>query len=121
MDVVSRDSKLKMALVHSAEIPVNSVSHHSFINSLVSLSAFKALNTIVESRVLGHKLERHVRHNHGSLPATVLTVVVNLEHVVGSNASKRVLVVCWWLRLENFALLNDKIASHECLFVGGCG
>ena len=121
VDVESWDTKLNMALVHSSEIPVDSVGHYSSVNSLIRLCTFETLNTVVKGRVLGHQLEGHVGDNHRSLPSAVLTVVVNLEHVVGSNASESVLMVCWWLWLEHVALLNDKIAGHESLFVGRSG
>lgn len=93
MDVESGNPKLKMTLVHSSEVTIDSVGHNSSVDCLVSFSTLKALNAVVQSCVFGHEFERHVWNDHWSLPAAILAIVVNFEHVVSSETSECVLVV----------------------------
>ena len=107
VDVESGNPELKMTLVHSSEVAIDSVGHNSSVDCFVSFSTLKALNAVVQSCVFGHQFERHVWNDHWSLPAAILAIVVYLEHVVSSETSECVLVVSGGLWLQNVAFLDN--------------
>jgi len=60
----------------------------------------------MQSCIGGINIEGFVGHNFGSLPASVIVVVVHLEHVICLNGTKSIDVVGAGLLLENWARLN---------------
>jgi len=119
MNIECGDSQLKVTLVHSSEIAIDSVSHNSSIYCFVSFCTFKTLYAVVKCCIFWHQLERYIWNNHRSLPATILTVIIDFQHVVSSDAAERILVICWWFRFQHISLLNYEVTCHECFFVGG--
>ena len=77
-----------MGLLHSFEIFLRSENYNLIIMGAICLDAFKALNRIVQGCVCGVHLEGVVCHNLWLLPSSVALVVVDLQHVVCSYASK---------------------------------
>jgi len=93
------DAQLGMRRIHPATVLVVAVHDYAFVNSFISLRALKALNTVLKSSILRHKIERSVRNDLRLLPATVMVVVVDFEHIICMNATKSVLVFRSWFGL----------------------
>ena len=72
-----------MRLVHSVEVSVHSEHFNSTVFGPVCLGSFKALNRVVEGSVGRVKVEGFILYNLRTLPASVMEVIIYLQHVVG--------------------------------------
>ena len=100
ISVESRDAKLQMGLVHSAEILVRSKQDHFVVDCSISFRSFEALDRVVQSSVRRIDIEWLVWHNLRGLPATVLQIEVDFEHVIGLDGTEGVDMVGARLFLE---------------------
>ena len=100
ISVESRDAKLQMGLVHSAEILVRSKQDHFVVDCSISFRSFEALDRVVQSSVRRIDIEWLVWHNLRGLPASVLQIEVDFEHVIGLDGTEGVDMVGARLFLE---------------------
>ena len=112
-----------MRRVHSVKVSVYSEHDNSAVVSFVSLSTFEALDGVVESSVGRVEHEGLISYNFRALPASVIKVIIYLQHIVGRESTESVDVVCWRLFLEIFGLLmlDDHLVSHKCFLSGSKG
>jgi len=75
--------------------------------SYVGLESLKALNTIMKSSICWIEFKRSVCANNRILPATIMKVIINLQHVVSSNSAKGILVL--WAGLWLQIIARDKL------------
>lgn len=73
----------------------------------------------MQSCIGGINIEGLVGHNFGSLPASVIVVIVDLKHVICLNGTKGIDVVGGRLLLENSARLNLQVAGQKCFLHRG--
>ena len=110
-----------MRVVHSLKILVWAEEHQSVIVSDVGLQALEALDAIMQSCIRRIKLESLVRADEGCLPPAVVRIVVNLEHVVGGEATEGVLMIScglglhFLLRVELEILFLNTTNMSVCL------
>lgn len=100
-----------MATVHSFEVLVDSVKNNLcwvFLTK-IGFATFEALDTVMKCCICWIKLKWFDRLDYWCLPATVVNIVIAMEHVVGGDASKDVLMVIAWFLQEIRSLLNDQV------------
>ena len=73
----------------------------------------------MQGGVGGVKLETLVRLDEGLLPAAVVQVVVDLQHVVSLDGTEHVGVVKAGLLFEDLFLLDLEVVGKEGLLHGG--
>jgi hypothetical protein len=101
------NAQLCMGRVHPATVLVEAVHLYAVVNSPIGLRPLEALDTIVESGILGHQVKWCIGNNLRFLPATVMVVVVNFKHVVCGYAAESVLVFWAWFRLQIFGFFKN--------------
>lgn len=107
LNIVSGDSQLYVTRVHTSEVLIDSVNMNALVHSLVRLDTFETLDRVIKSGVLGHQFEGSILNDLGSLPATVLIIIVNFKHIIGGDTAESVLVVSSRLFLEYCALFEN--------------
>lgn len=68
--------------VHSLEVLIWAVEHQFVIMCVISFKTLEAFNAIVKCSVCRVYLEWGVRFDNGSLPTSIVDVVINLEYVI---------------------------------------
>jgi len=96
-----------MRIIHTLKVLVRAEKHGAIVMGDVGFQTLEALNGVVKSGVSGIKLEGLVCLNQGSLPSPIVNIIVYLKHVVSRKSSKGVLMVCSWLGLEVWSLLES--------------
>jgi hypothetical protein len=121
VNVKSRNTKLLVAGVHSTEVAINAVHDHALVNCFVGLGSFETLDGVVKCSVLGHKFEWLVLHDLGSLPTSIVVIVIDLQHVIGLQSTKSVSVVGCGLCLKVSGGLDNEVVGHEGLLISRGG
>lgn len=104
-----------MRSVHSHEITVWSINQDFVFFCFVGFEAFEALYGIVESCVHWVEMEIFVSFDNRMLPAALVSVVVDVQHVVCGDSSEHILVVSWRLRLKILSFHEFNVACLEKL------
>lgn len=107
--VVLWEPKLSVRAVHTLEVLVRAVKHGAIVVSDVCLHALEALDGVVKGGIRWVELKWLVLLNRGLLPTSIVHIIVDLEHVVGSETAEGVLVICSWLRLKNGPLFEGEL------------
>ncbi len=105
-----------MRLVHAAEVLIGAEQDNLIINSSICFGALKTLNRVVKGCICWVNTERLVRHNLGGLPATIVKVKVDFEHVISRDGSERVDMVFVRFFLKLLSLNDLQVIGEEGLF-----
>jgi len=108
-----------MRLVHAAEVFVGAEHHNLLVDGAVGLGSLETLDGVVEHGVRWLELERLVWPDLGCLPATIVKIIIDLEHIVCLEGTECVNMVCRGLRLELLALDELQVISEECFLHSG--
>ena len=114
--IESWDAKLQVRLVHTLKVLVRAIHYNLVIDCAVSLGTLKTLNGVMQGGIRGLKHERLVRLDLWLLPATIVQIVVDLEHIVSLKGAECVDMVRAGLLLELFPLNELQVTGEECLF-----
>ena len=105
-----------MRLIHAPEVLVGAEHDHFIVDCSVSFRTLEALNSVVNRSISRVQLEAFVRLNDRCLPAAVVQIKVDLEHVVSLDSTELVRVVWPRLLFQIFALDDLQVVCQESLF-----
>jgi hypothetical protein len=77
--------------------------------SNVCLESLEALNTVMECSVSWVQFKGLISVDDGSLPASIVHIVIYVEHVVSGKATESILMIGRRLGFQHLALLELKI------------
>jgi len=88
IDIKGRQTQLFVRIEHPFKVFINPKHRDAVVHCPVRLCSFKALDCVMECRVCRVKLEGYILDNFWLLPAAIFFVVVDIQHVVGCNATE---------------------------------
>ena len=82
-----------MGLVHSLHVLIRSEEHQSAVVGNVSFQSLETLGAVVKRGICWIQVEVFISSDNRRLPAAIVYVVVNVQHVVSGKAAENVLMV----------------------------
>lgn len=116
LDVKLRNAQLFMRRVQTLEILVTPEHNDASIDCTVSLCSLEAFNCIMQSCICWIKLEWCVLNDFRFLPSAIVFVIVDVKHVVSSDAAKSICMIWTWLGFQVSGWDYFQIRSHESVF-----